>query len=369
MYGAVLGVIAALAVAATVWIYTANLTYYGGGPIRSDGVGYYVYLPALLLDHDLTMRRTGARSFGGDPAYIPGVRWVRTTVPAGYAGQHRPLDQFGIGEAVLVAPFFAAGHALAVVADEPRDGFSWPYQYAAGAAGLVYMLLGLALAASTLRRWFARTTVVLTVIAITFGAAVFDYGTYEATLSHAFSFFLVALTVRLALWVWERPGLGSACALGASVGLVGLVRLTNLTVLVFCALVGVETRRDLAARAGSLIRRLDLLAAGMGVFLLVLIWQLAYWHHITGAVFVNPYRGPGEHLDLLRPHLSACSSASARASSSGRRCSYSLSPACRSCDERPVRSSFRPSRTSPSRRGLPRAGRSGGTARPSGCAR
>ena len=24
-------------------IYTANLTYYGGGPIRSDGVGYYVY--------------------------------------------------------------------------------------------------------------------------------------------------------------------------------------------------------------------------------------------------------------------------------------------------------------------------------------
>ena len=101
LYGAVLGVIGVLAVAATVWIYTANLTYYGGGPIRSDGVGYYVYLPALFLDHDLTMRRTGARSFGGDPAYIPGVRWVRTTVPAGYPGQHMPLDQFGIGEAVL----------------------------------------------------------------------------------------------------------------------------------------------------------------------------------------------------------------------------------------------------------------------------
>ena len=193
------------------------------------------------------------------------------------------------------------------------------------------MLLGLALTASTLRRWFRRT-VLLTVIAITFGAAVFDYGTYETTMSHAFSFFLVALTVRVAVAVWERRGLGGACALGASLGLVGLVRLTNLTVLVFCALVGVETRRDLAARARSLVRRLDLLAAGTGVFLLVLMWQLAYWHHITGAVFVNPYRGAGEHLDCCTRTSSACCSASARGSSSGRRCSCSRSPVCRSCD-------------------------------------
>src|SRR4051794_18243445 len=191
LHGAVLGVIAALAVASTVWIYTANLTYYGGGPIRSDGVGYYVYLPAVFLDRDLTMVRTGARSFGGDPAYIPGVRWVRTTVPVGHPGQHRPLDQYGIGEAVLIAPFFAVGHVLAIATHQRRDGFSWPYQAAASAAGLVYMLLGLGLGlmAAALRRWFRRPTVVVTVIAITFGAAVFDYGTYEATPSHVYSFF------------------------------------------------------------------------------------------------------------------------------------------------------------------------------------
>ena len=55
-----LGAVAMLAIAATVWIYTADLTYYEGGPIRSDGTGYYVYLPAVFLDHDLTMRRTAA---------------------------------------------------------------------------------------------------------------------------------------------------------------------------------------------------------------------------------------------------------------------------------------------------------------------
>jgi hypothetical protein len=303
VYGALIGLVGVLAIAATIWIYTADLTYDGAGPIRSDGAGYYVYLPALFLDRDLTMRRTAARSFGGDPGYIPGVRWVRTTVPAGYPGQHRPLDQYGIGEAVLIAPFFAVGHALAVVADERRDGFSWPYHYTASAAGLVYMLAGLALTSLALRRWFSRRTVILTVAAVALGAGVFNYGTYDATMSHAYSFFLVALVVRLTFWVWERPGLAGACALGASLGLVGLVRLTNLALVLFCVLVGVERGSDLAGRARSLLRRLDLVAAGIGVFLLILMWQFAYWERITGALFVNPYRGEGEYLDLLDPHL------------------------------------------------------------------
>ena len=228
---------------------------------------------------------------------------MRTTAPVGHPGQHRPLDQFGIGEAVLIAPFFAVGHVLAVVTGEPRDGFSWPYQYAAGAAGLAYMLLGLALVAATLRRYFARRTVVVTLLALTFGAAVFDYGTYEATLSHAFSFCLVALVVWLTLWVWERPRYWSAAALGAALGLVGLVRVTNLVVLAFCALVGIERLRDVGGRARALLRRAGMVATGAAAFAVVFVWQSLYWNHITGAWFVNAYRGQGEHLDLLHPHL------------------------------------------------------------------
>jgi hypothetical protein len=301
--GVVIGAVAVLAIAATAWIYAADLTYYEGGPIRSDGAGYYVYLPALLLDHDVTMVRTAARSFGGDPGYIPGVKWVRTSVPPGHPGQHRPLDQFGVGEAVLIAPFFAVGHVLAIVMNERRDGFSWPYQAAASAAGLVYMLLGLAFTAAVLRRWFDRRTVVLTVLALTFGAAVFNYGTYETTWSHAYSFFLVALIVRLTLWVWERPRFAGAIALGASLGLLGLVRLTNLSIVVFCLLVGVERFADLRRRARSLLRHVDLVAVGAGVFLVMLVPQLAYWQRIMGTIFVNQYQGTGAHLDLLHPHL------------------------------------------------------------------
>ena len=142
----------------------------------------------------------------------------------------------------------------------------------------------------------------ITLIAV-IGAAVFDYGTYEATKSHAYSLFAIALAIRVALSVEQRPRLANTIAFGASLGLVGLIRATNLTILIFCALIGIERWGDLTDRGRTLLRRFDLLAIGTGVFLLVLLPQSAYWYRITGAWITNPYHGPGEHLDLLHPHL------------------------------------------------------------------
>ena len=42
-------------------------------------------------------------------------------------------------------------------------------------------------------RWFARDTIVVTLLAITFGTNLFHYATYNAVFSHSFSFFLCAL--------------------------------------------------------------------------------------------------------------------------------------------------------------------------------
>ena len=196
------------------------------------------------------MRKTGARSFGGDPAYISGVNWVHNS-----KGHSVPLDQFGIGVAVMIAPFFAVGHLVAMVTGESRNGFSWPYQAADNAAALIYVLLGLVLLASVLRRWFRPGTVLLTLLAITFGAAVFEHATYDASFSHGYSFFLVALVLRLTLSVWDRPRAGNALALGAAVGLVGLVRLTNVVVVLFAVLIGIERPADLRARAVAICSR------------------------------------------------------------------------------------------------------------------
>lgn len=296
---AVLGSVGVLAVAATAVVYAADLTYYSGPPIRSDGLSYYVYLPAVFLDHDVTMVRTADRSFDGNPTNISDVDWTRNA-----SGKPVPLDPHGVGVAVLMLPFFAVGDLLAVLAHEPRNGFSWPYQAADSASGLIYVLLGLALTAAVLRRWFARRTVIVTILAITFGAAVFEYATYDASYSHGYSFFLVALAMRLTLSVWDRPRVSAAAALGSTLGLVGLVRPTNLVLVLFCGLVGIERLADIPKRARSLLHHVDLVAIGSGVFALTLLPELVYLYLVTGSPFADPYRAtPGAHLNLLDPHL------------------------------------------------------------------
>ena len=62
----------------------------------------------------------------------------------------------------------------------------------------------------------------VTLLAITFGGALFEYLTYDDGTATSYSFCLVALVMRLSLAVWERPRVGTAARSAAAVGLVGL---------------------------------------------------------------------------------------------------------------------------------------------------
>jgi hypothetical protein len=289
MLTAVLVVIAMLGATALVSIYAKHLP--DGGPFRADATSYYVYLPAVFLDHDITLARTLQRSFGGDPAALD-----LRVMPGGY------LDKHQVGEAFMLTPFFALGHGLAVVGGARRDGFSWPYEATAAAAGLFYTLVGLAVLGVVLLRWFGRGTVAATLLAITFGTNLFHYATFDAVYSHAFSFALVALVLWSTVALTERPRLGMAAVLGGSLGLAVAIRSTNLALILFPLLVALVGRGGFRTGVQSLRHRWKLLATGAGAFALPLVPQLLYWHTITGRFVINPY-GSSPRLDLLHPHL------------------------------------------------------------------
>ena len=273
------------------WIYGSELAY--GSPIRADGTGYYLYLPAVLLDRDVTMERTARRSFLGDESDMTGVRRVPP--------RNRYLDKYPVGEAIMLAPFFVVGDISARLSGATADGFSTPYQVAAAGGGLFFALVGLVQLGLLLLRWFSRSTVLVTLGAVTFGTALFHYATYDAVFSHAFSFFLVVTILRLALAVHEQPRLPRAVALGLALGMLVIVRPTNGVIALFVALVGVSSLEDLAHRPRALLRHRGLVAAGAGAFVLPLLPQVAYWHAVTGKLLVYAYGD--EHLDLLDPHL------------------------------------------------------------------
>lgn len=286
---AVVLLVAVLGAAAFLVVYKKGLA--PAGPIRADAVGYYIYLPAVLLDHDATLTRTLERSFKRDarPSDL-------TRAGSGW------LDKHQTGEAIMLVPFFAAGQLLALATGARRDGFSWPYQATAAAGGFLYGLLGLAVLGSALLRWFDPRTVAATLLAVTFGSNLFHYATYDAVYSHVFSFALAAVVLRTTLALVERPRLASAALLGTSLSLATAIRPTDLVLTIFPVLVGVHGLGDLRNRIRSLWRGRVLAAAGAVSFLLPLVPQLLYWHTVTGRFLINAYGG-SPRLDLLHPHL------------------------------------------------------------------
>lgn len=267
---------------------TVYINDYNSPPIRSDGVGYYAYLPALFIHKDLTMEKLAQQEFGGDiPAWTGIVRYP----PTG-----RYLDKYTIGEAVMIAPLFLLAHTLSRFVHPHASGFAPHYQVAAVLAGLGYMVLGLWLLQRVLRRYFSEAVTLATLICILFGTNLYHYGTYDAIFSHAFSFCLFALLLYLLPGWYADPSTWRTLGLGAAMGLILLVRVPNALALLFVPAFAIRDGQSLRERLAFAWRHRWKVVLLLMVVAAVFAPQLAYWTYITGAPIVFPYQSgvPGK---------------------------------------------------------------------------
>jgi hypothetical protein len=249
-----------------------------GTPIRSDAFSYYVYLPAWAIHHDVSLQATADDCCGGEfPAYTAIIRWPFT---------ERWVNAHPIGEAIMIAPFFAVAHALTWWTNLTPDGFSLYYQHAAGLAGLVYVLLGLWFLGRLLSRHFTPGIVLATQAALLFGTSLYHYATFDSAWSHAFSFALVSAFL-------ERLDAGrrmwrDEVVLGAICGLLILVRHTH--ALIPICFLGADALRT---------RRLPIIPAVVAG--LIVAPQLWLYHRATNHWFISSYGDLG--FTFASPHL------------------------------------------------------------------
>jgi hypothetical protein len=258
-----------------------------GPPIRADGFGYYAYLPAIFIDHDLTMKTALANRWTVVGDHPPPYNWdgISTYKPTG-----KLLDRYTSGTALLQAPFFLVAHATALAFRLPP--YSLPYQIANVLSGIVFLTLGVFLLLRYLLARFPIRAAVLSVSAIVFGTNVFHYGTYDASFSHIYSFFLIGGLLTLLGSYRDRSARSASplalyCfSIGAIVGLIALTRVPNIIVgIIPLTFVCEKFYRTRNARA----LRWEVLAGLLG-FVLVFSLQMAYWHAVTGRFFLNSYQ-------------------------------------------------------------------------------
>ncbi len=285
-------IVAVAAIGAYVAIYARG---WADAPIRSDGYSYYVYLPSVFIYHDVSLDTLSQDWYGGAfPDFSAVRRWPSTG---------RWLDAVPIGVAVMMLPFFLAADALTWWSNLPRDGFSFYYQHGAGLAGLCYLLGGLALTRTVLRRHFSDGVVLAALVTVTWGTNLFHYGTFDATFSHAFSFCLIAAWLAAVDRWWERPRAARSAGLGALAAMIVLARNVNGVFLLLLPLYGVTRPRDLRDRAHALWARRSLLATAAAAGCACVSVQAAYYRFTTGSWWVNSYSLLNNRFNFATPRI------------------------------------------------------------------
>ncbi|MFQ3661414.1 MAG: hypothetical protein SNJ69_03355 [Chloroflexaceae bacterium] len=257
--------------------------------IYSDGIGYYAYLPATFIERDLTFETMKRLYFEGAFPFQP------------YPSTGINLNKYPIGVAVMLLPFFLAAHAISALVGAPLTGWAPIYQVAAGLGGLSYMVLGVALLRELLARHFSERVVVATLACIVFGTNLYHYGTFDPTMSHAYSFFLITALLLATPWWYERPTIARSALLGVVAGLIVLTRNLNVLFLVTIPLYGLRSRADVTARLRFFWSNLLPLAMMALVAALLLLPQLAYWRFATGSWLIYSYQGEG--FNFAQPRL------------------------------------------------------------------
>lgn len=171
--------------------------------VRGDGVGYYAYVRALVIDHSLNFEQDWQKA---NPTFAAGridaYGHIRLNQ---YSSTGHIENHFSIGPAILWAPFFALAHGAVLIADGvganiPADGFSRPYRFAVAMATALYGFLALYLAFDIARRYVDQRWALLATFGIWFASSLPVYMYFNPSWSHAPSAFSAALFI----WYWDR---------------------------------------------------------------------------------------------------------------------------------------------------------------------
>jgi hypothetical protein len=214
--------------------------------IRGDGVGYYAFARAPLIEHNLDFQRdyqSANASFRAARLDENGLPKTIFRTATGHLDNH-----FTVGPAILWMPFLLISHAGVVAAramgsQVAADGFSAPYRIAMAFGTAVYGFLGVLLAVRIARQYVDERWAILAGVSIWWASSLPVYMYFNPSWSHAHSAFAVALF----LWYWhETRGSRSTlqwCVLGTVAGLMLNVYYANAMMLFVLAAEAVHEYR------------------------------------------------------------------------------------------------------------------------------
>ncbi|MBK7409009.1 MAG: hypothetical protein IPJ40_13685 [Saprospirales bacterium] len=286
--------LAILLVAASLfYINDANKKWRKEALLRYDAAIYYSYLPAFFIYKDIDLKYMDTL-----PGYLKahykvtceelptGKRYIKTTM----------------GLAYLHLPFFWLGHIKAGLSGKPQNGYSKPYENFLVYGTYFYVMLALILLSVLLRAYFSDWVTGLSILSIGVGTNLMYYSTLEGLHVHAFNFSLFCFFLYGVYRYFQHPGIWNAFLLGLLLGLIALIRPTNVLVGLLLPFFGVQKGADLKERVLFFWKNWPSVVLFGVAFILPWIPQMAFWHYVSGKWLFFSY-GESERFFWSDPKL------------------------------------------------------------------
>lgn len=198
----------------------------GKNNIVSDGSGYYVYLPQYIVYPDSINYSFSKKIYESypDANLFAMVSYNDST--------KRVYSKFYVGTALLQSPFYFVTHKLHEWNGWRADGYERGYRLSIQIAAIFYWLIGvLSLFKFFERKGFGRFAILCGIALITFGTNLNFFTSFWVTMSHVYSFSMVALFVFLAsLWA-ENDKKKHFLLMLFVLGLIAVIRPVNVLVI------------------------------------------------------------------------------------------------------------------------------------------
>jgi hypothetical protein len=198
--------------------------------IVSDTKGYYAYLPAIFIYHDLHFGfNQEIERFKHNETQYTDYRFR--------LGKGKDFTRYYIGPAIAYSPFFLAAHGISTFMGWDSDGYTPIYHGSLVIAALVYMAFAMFFFGKVLDFFGVKYGVkVFVTWATFFGTNWFYYTVWESGMSHAYSAAVICFFLHRYI-LYRTKGNGKAAViLGLLLGFIILLRPINVLILLFLPL-------------------------------------------------------------------------------------------------------------------------------------
>ncbi len=254
--------------------------------VRSDGSGYYAYLPQTFIYKDKnfgfiekTIAKYPDAKMGEFGSYSPSL--------------HGRMNKFFTGVAVCQAPFFLITHYTH--SDKyASDGYSLPYQKSVAVGAIAFLLLGLWLSYLVLlyfkiSPWVAAFT--LTVFAL--GTPLLYYSVNDPLTAHGYSFAIIALFFYSLIRWTNGKTLIWLLSVAFSLGMIIILRPSNgIAFILFFAMFS-SLKEAWRFLLDNLLKKFSHILLAVLLFGLVIMIQILNVHHQLGHWGFNIYGNEG----------------------------------------------------------------------------